>query len=155
MDMKLEPTGPQALWEETFSKLGRSAPMQRADENDMAYLRRVSRVGRRYIPSGEEIAQVRFDSTMPDAVVPRFSEMMRERVEANLRRTDNLDPRDSNYRVVHVTDPNTGMKIREFYRARPFTDDFALPARRVVRINAPSSTPLYAADRASLGQVFR
>jgi hypothetical protein len=155
MNMRLEPTGPQALWEETFQKLGRSAPMQRADENDMAYLRRVARVGRKYIPSGEEIARVAFDYTMPDAVVPKFSEMMRERVEANLRRTDNLDPRDPSYRVVHVTDENTGTKIREFYRARPFTDDFGLPARRVVRINAPSSMPLYSADRASLGQVFR
>ena len=64
MDMRLEPTGPQALWEETFQKLGRSAPMQRADEGDMAYLRRVSRVGRKYIPSGEEIAQVPFDSSI-------------------------------------------------------------------------------------------
>ena len=73
MDMRLEPTGPQALWEETFQKLGRSAPMQRADESDMDYLRRVSRVGRRYIPRGEEIAQVRLRLTrMPDAVVPRF-----------------------------------------------------------------------------------
>jgi hypothetical protein len=155
MNMKLEPTGPQALWEETFQKLGRSAPMQRADENDMAYLRRVSRVGRRYIPAGEEIAQVRFDHTMPDAVVPKFSEMMRERVEANLRRTDNLDPRDTNYRVVHVTDESTGMKIREFYRARPFTDDFSRPCRRVTRINAPASMPLYQADRAGMAGVWR
>lgn len=38
MSMRLEPTGPQALWEETFQKLGRSAPMQRADEGDMDYL---------------------------------------------------------------------------------------------------------------------
>ena len=49
---------------------------------------------------------------------------------------------------------NTGMKIREFYRARPFTDDFGLPARRVVRINAPASTPLYSADRRSMGQLL-
>ena len=154
MDMKLEPTGPQALWEETFQKLGRSAPMQRADEGDMAYLRRVSRVGRKYIPRSEEICSVAFDYTMPDAVVPRFSEMMRARVEANLRRVDNLDPRDPNYRQVLVTDPNTGMKIREFYRARPFTDDFSLPTRRVVRINTPASTPLYSADRRVMGQIF-
>ena len=155
MDVRLEPIGPQARWEETFQKLGRSAPMQRADEDDLTYLRRVSRVGRRYIPAGEEICSVRFDSTMPDAVVVKFSEMMRQRVEANLRRTDNLDPSDPNYRVVHVTDENTGMKIREFYRARPFTDDFGLPTRRVVRINAPASMPLFAADRRALGQVFR
>ena len=154
MDMRLEPTGPQALWEETFQKLGRSAPAPRADERDMDYLRRVSRIGRKYIPSGEEIAKIPFDYTMPDSVVPRFSEMMRERVEANLRRTDNLDPRDPNYRVVHITDENTGMKIKEFYRARPFTDDFSTPCRRVTRINTPTSTPLYATDRRVMGQIF-
>lgn len=154
MDVKLEPVGPQAQWEETFQKLGRSAPAPRADERDLDYLRRVSRVGRRYIPAGEEIAAVRFDSTMPDAVVPKFSEMMRARVEANLRRTDNMDPNDPNYRVVHVTDENTGMRIREFYRARPFTDDFKLQTRRVVRINAPASMRLYSADRRSMGQIF-
>src|SRR4029077_509385 len=135
------------LWEETFQKLGRSAPTQRADENDMAYLRRVSRVGRKYIPAGEQIASVAFDYTMPDAVVPRFSEMMRERVEANLRRTDNLDPNDTSYRTVLVHDANTNGKIREFYRARPFTDDFKLPGRRVVRINAPEQRALYTASR--------
>jgi hypothetical protein len=124
MDVKLEPVGPQALWEETFQKLGRSALAPRADESDLQYLRRVSRVGRKYVPIGEEICSVAFDHTLPDAVAPKYSEMMRQRVEANLRRTDNLDPNDTNYRVVHVTDQNTGMKIREFYRARPFTDDF-------------------------------
>jgi hypothetical protein len=44
----------------------------------MDYLRRLSRVGRKYIPAGEEIARVRFDYTLPDEVVPKFSEMMRE-----------------------------------------------------------------------------
>jgi hypothetical protein len=154
MDVKLEPIGFQAQWEETFQKLGRSAPAQKADENDMAYLRRVSRVGKRYIPAGEEIASVNF-SELPDAVVPKFSEMVRARVEANLRRTDNLDPNDPNYRVVHITDPNTNMKIREFYRARPFTDDFKLPLRRVTRINAPQSTTLYSADRRETAGLFR
>ena len=38
--------------------------------------------------------------------------MMRERVEANLRRTDNLDPNDTSYRTVLVTDANTGGKIK-------------------------------------------
>ena len=79
---------------------------------------------------------------------------MRQRVEANLRRTDNLDPNDPTYKVVHVTDENTGMKIREFFRARPFTDDFGTRCRRVSRINAPASMPLYAADRARMGLVF-
>jgi hypothetical protein len=154
MEMKLEPTGPQALWDETWAKLGRSAPAQQADEGNMDYLRRMSRLGRKYIPAGEEIAQVHFDRSLPDAVVPEFSERMRQRVEANLRRTDNLDPNDSNYRVVHVTDPNTGMRIKEFYRARPFTDDFGTPCRRVVRVNVPASTVLYAANRADMAGVW-
>ena len=153
-EVKLESSGPQALWDETWAKLGRSAPAPRADEREADYLRRMARVGRRYIPSGEEIAGVAFDHTMPDAVVPRFAEMMRERVEANLRRTDNLDANDPNYRVVHVTDGNTGMRIREFYRARPFTDDFKLPPRRVVRINAPASTTLYSIDRRDVAGFF-
>jgi hypothetical protein len=154
-DVKLESSGPQALWDETWAKLGRSAPAPRADEGNADYLRRMARIGRKYIPSGEEIAGVAFDHTMPDAVVPRFSEMMRERVEANLRRTDNLDPNDTNYRVVHVTDENTGMRIREFFRARPFTDDFLLPPRRVVRINAPAGTTLYSIDKAGMAGVWR
>ena len=64
-------------WDATFAKLGRSAPAQRADESGIDYQRRLARIGRKYIPSGEEIARVRFDHTMVDAVVPRFSEMMR------------------------------------------------------------------------------
>ena len=55
------------------------------------YQRRLAELGSRYIPRGEQIAGVDF-SQLPNEVVPRFSEMMRERVEANLRRTDNLDP---------------------------------------------------------------
>ena len=155
MDVKLEPIGHQAAWEETFQKLGRSAPAQKADESDMAYLRRVSRVGRKYIPAGEEICSVAFDHTLPDSVVPKYSEMMRAAVERNLRRVDNMDPADPNYRTVFVTDENTGMKIREFFRPRPFTDDFGTPCRRVVRVNAPASMPLYAADRRAMGQIFR
>ena len=84
---------------------------------------------------------------LPNEVVPKFSEMMRERVEANMRRTDNLDPNDTNYRTVLVTDANTNGKIKEFYRARPFTDDFKLPGRRVVRINAPEQRTLYSSNR--------
>ena len=110
------------------------------------YQRRLADLGRKYIPRGEQIAGVNFVQ-LPDEVVPRFSEMMRERVEANLRRTDNLDPNDTNYRTVLVTDANTNGKIREFYRARPFTDDFKLPGRRVVRINAPETRAVYTASR--------
>ena len=153
-EVKLEPTGPQALWDETWAMLGRTAPAPRAGEGDADYLRRMARLGREYIPSGEEIARVKFDSSMPDNMVPRFAEMMRSRVEANLRRTDNLDPNDSNYRVVHVSDGNTGMRIKEFYRRRPFTDDFGVRCRRVSRINAPASMPLYAAAKSTMAGIY-
>jgi hypothetical protein len=151
---RLEPIGPVAQWDETFQKLGRSAPPPHADESDLQYLRRVSRIGRRYIPAGEEIAKVAFDSSMPDSAVRTFSEQMRKRVEANLRRTDNLDPNDPTYRTVLVTDPHTNMKIREFFRARPFTDDFGTRCRRVSRINAPASMPLYATDKSAMAGIY-
>jgi hypothetical protein len=86
---------------------------------------------------------------MPDEVVAKFSAMARERVEANLRRTDNLDPDDKTYRTVLVTDDNTGQKIREFYRARPFTDDFTRWGRLVTRINAPVQQTLYSRREAA------
>ena len=145
-DAHLEPTGVHAVWDETFQKLGRSAPAQRADESIYNYQRRLAELGSKYIPRGEQIAGVNF-SQLPNEVVPKFAEMMRERVEANMRRTDNLDPSDKSYRTVLVTDDNTGGKIREFYRARPFTDDFKLPGRRVVRINAPEQRALYSSNR--------
>ena len=90
------------------------------------YQRRLAELGSRYIPRGEQIAGVDFYK-LPNGVVPKFSEMMRERVEANLRRTDNLDP------MIRMTgcpshDDNTDGKIREFYRARPFTDYFKCPS---------------------------
>jgi hypothetical protein len=153
-DVRLESSGPQAQWDETWAKLGRTAPQPRAGEGDADYLRRMARLGREYIPSGEEIARVKFDSSMPDAVVPKFSEMMRSRVEANLRRVDNLDKNDPNYKVIHVADGNTGMRIREFYRARPFTDDFGVRCRRVSRINAPASMPLYAVDKSAMAGIY-
>jgi hypothetical protein len=98
------------------------------------------------VPRGEQIAGVDF-TQLPNEVVQKFAEMMRERVEANMRRTDNLDPNDTSYRTVLVQDANTNGKIREFYRARPFTDDFKLPGRRVVRINAPEQRTLYSSNR--------
>jgi hypothetical protein len=142
----------QEDWDATFAKLGRSAPAQRADELTTDYQRRLARVGRKYIPAAEEIARVRFDYTMPDGVVPKFSEMMRAAVERNLYRTDNMEPGEM--RPVLETDPNTGAKIRSWIGPTSFVKDMGLPCRRVVRINAPSSTPLYAADRRSMGQLL-
>ena len=82
-------------------------------------------------------------------MVPKFSEMMRDRVKAEIcaARTILPDPNDTSYRTVLVTDDNTGGNHREFYRARPFTDDFKLPGRRVVRINAPEQRTLYSSNR--------
>jgi hypothetical protein len=141
------------LWDATFAKLGRSAPAQRADEATVDYQRRLARVGRKYIPSGEEIARVRFDSSMVDSVVPRFSEMMRAAVERNLYRTDNMQ--EGELRPVLETDENTGMKTRKWIGPTSFVKEMGRPCRRVVRINTPASTPLYAADRRSMGQIFR
>ena len=139
-------------WDSTFAKLGRSAPAQRADESGLDYQRRLARVGRKYIPSGEEIARVRFDSTMVDSVVPKFSEMMRSAVERNLYRTDNMEPGEM--RPVLETDPNTGAKIRSWIGPTSFVKEMGRPCRRVTRINVPSSTPLYSTDRRSMGQIF-
>ena len=102
----------QERWDGTFAKLDRSCPAQRADEDSTDYLRRLSRIGRRYIPANEEIARVKFDDTLPDAVVGKFSEMMRSAVERNIYRTDNMQPGE--LRSVMVTDPNTGAQQRHF-----------------------------------------
>jgi hypothetical protein len=139
-------------WDATFAKLGRSAPAQRADEATVDYQRRLARVGRKYIPAAEEIARVRFDHTMPDGVVRKFSEMMRAAVERNLYRTDNMQPGEM--RPVLEVDPNTGRQIRSWIGPTSFVKEMGQPCRRVVRINTPSSTPLYSADRRSMGQIF-
>jgi hypothetical protein len=143
----------QERWDETFSKLGRSAPAQRADEGTLDYQRRLARVGRKYIPAGEEIASVRFDYSMPDAVVPKFSEMMRSAVERNLYRVDNMQPGEM--RAVLETDPNTGMKIRHWIGPTSFVKDMGRPCRRVVRIAAPAGTTLYGTDKAGMAGVWR
>jgi hypothetical protein len=109
MSVQLEPIGAQARWDATFAKLERSAPMRRSDESTVDYLRRLSRIGRRYIPAGEPIARVRFDHTLPDEAVGRFAEMMRERVEANITRTDNMSAGE--LRSYIETDENSGRKI--------------------------------------------
>jgi hypothetical protein len=106
----------QERWDSTFAKLDRSCPAQRADEDPVDYLRRLSRIGRKYIPEGEQIARVKFDHTLPDAVVPKYSELMRQCVEKNLYRTDNMEPGE--VRAVMRIDENTGQKIREYYGPR-------------------------------------
>jgi hypothetical protein len=130
--MSFEPTGIQARWDSTFQKLDRSCPAQRADESSTDYLRRLSRIGKRYIPAGEPIASVKFDSSLPDSVVSKFSEQMRQAVERNLYRTDNMEPGE--VRAVMKIDEATGQKIREYYGPRvSFLDDMG--AIRKARLN--------------------
>jgi hypothetical protein len=136
----------QERWDATFQKLDRSAPAQRADEASVDYLRRLSRIGRRYIPAHEEIARVKFDATLPDETVPKFSELMRAAVERNLYRTDNMQPGEM--RSVMVVDPNTGAQQRHFVGPTAFVRNPLYghrDCRRVTRISAPAGSTLWAA----------
>ena len=63
----LEPTGVHAQWDETFQKLGRTAPAQGAGESVYDYQRRLAQLGSKYIPRGEQIAGVDF-SQLPNEV---------------------------------------------------------------------------------------
>ena len=136
----------QERWDRTFSMLDRSCPAQRADEDSTDYLRRLSRVARRYIPAGEEIARVRFDHTLPDEYVGRYSELMRQCVEKNLRRTDNMQPGEM--RSIMRVDENTGQKTREWIGPTSFVRNSLYghrDCRRVTRIAAPSGSTLWQA----------
>jgi hypothetical protein len=119
----------QERWDGTFAKLDRSCPAQRADEAEVDYLRRLSRIGKCYIPKGEQMASVNF-AELPDAVVPKFSELMRAAVERNLYRTDNMQPGEM--RAVMRIDENTGQKIREWIGPDSFVKSMGLPCRRVI-----------------------
>jgi hypothetical protein len=119
----------QERWDGTFAKLDRSCPARRADEAEVDYLRRLSRIGKKYIPRGEQMASVKF-SELPDEVVPKFSELMRAAVERNLYRTDNMAPGEM--RAVMRIDENTGQKIREFYGPDSFVKAMGQPCRRVI-----------------------
>ena len=119
----------QERWDGTFAKLDRSCPAQRADEAPVDYLRRLSRIGRRYIPKGEQMASVNF-AELNDDVVPKFSELMRAAVERNLYRTDNMAPGE--LRAVMRVDENTGQKIREWIGPDSFVKAMGQPCRRVI-----------------------
>jgi hypothetical protein len=119
----------QERWDATFSKLDRSCPAQRADEAQVDYLRRLSRIGRRYIPKGEQMASVNF-AELPDNVVGKYSELMRQCVERNIMRTDNMAPGE--LRAVMITDENTGAKHRCWVGKDSFVKAMMQPCRRVV-----------------------
>jgi hypothetical protein len=153
----------QERWNDTFSKLvseagpnGRTCPSRRADESSVDYLRRLSRIGRRYIPAGEPIAKVQFDHTLPDDVVAKFSEQMRQAVERSLYRTDNMAPGD--VRAVLRVDEATGQKIREYYGPRvAFIDNMGMV--RKARLNREladaSQRSKYPLNRADWAVTYR
>jgi hypothetical protein len=128
-------------------KLDRSCPAQRADEAPVDYLRRLSRIGRRYIPKGEQMASVNF-AELPDEVVPKFSELMRAAVERNLYRTDNMAPGEM--RAVMVVDEQTGQKQRHFIGPDSFVKAMGQPCRRVVSGLFQSDVPRFRAMTSSI-----
>jgi hypothetical protein len=139
----------QERWDATFQKLDRSCPAQRADEARVDYLRRLSRIGRRYIPKGEQMASINF-AELPDETVPKFSELMRAAVERNLYRTDNMQPGEM--RAVMVVDPNTGAQQRHFVGPQSFVRNPLYghrDCRRVVRISRPATVALWEAQDAA------
>jgi hypothetical protein len=68
-------------------------------------------------------------SGLPDSAVPIFAEMMRERVEANIVRTDNMRPGE--LRLYIETDENTGSKIRCWVGPESFVKSMGRPCRQV------------------------
>ena len=133
----------QERWDGTFAKLDRSCPAQRADEDSTDYLRRLSRIGRRYIPKSEQMASINW-TELPDETVPKFSELMRAAVERNLYRTDNMAPGEM--RSVMVVDPNTGALQRHFVGPTAFVRNPLYghrDCRRVTRISAPAGSTLW------------
>jgi hypothetical protein len=108
-------------------------------------MRRLSRIGRKYIPRAEPMARVKFDDTLPDNTVEQFSELMRECVEKNAVRTDNMAPGEM--KMVRKRDPNSGREIIEWHGPDSFVKAMGLPARRA-RILAPPQQVL-AGDGAS------
>ena len=140
-------TSAQERWQSTFEKLDRSAPAQRADEGSTDYLRRLSRIGKKYIPRAEQMASVNFRE-LPDEVVPKFSELMRACVERNLFRVDNMAAGEM--RSVMVVDPQTGAKQRHWIGPTSFVRDPLVghrDCRRVVRITRPAAVSLWEASQ--------
>lgn len=63
--------------------------------------------------------------------------MVRERVEANLYRTDNMAPGEMG--PVLEVDPQTGQQIRVWFGPTSFVKDMGRLCRRVTRIAAPAA----------------
>jgi hypothetical protein len=143
----------QERWHATFEKIDRSCPSQRADESSTDYLRRLSVIGKKYLPWSEDVKRVKFqDGGLPDDLVEKFSELVREAVERNLRRTDNMA--SGEMRAISVVDENTGAKQRHWIGPDSFVKSMGLPVRRVLRINVPPMSTLYSADRSGMRGIF-
>jgi hypothetical protein len=134
MSEQFEPVGAQARWDETFSKLDRSCPPRRGDESGTDYLRRLAIIGKRYIPKSEQIYSVTFRrdtaDPLPDKAVPKFAEQVRQCVERNIMRTDNMAPGEM--RAVMITDASTGAKHRCWVGPDSFVKAMAQPCRLVI-----------------------
>ena len=141
----------QENWDDVFSKLGRSAPAQRADESNIDYERRLASLGQRYIPAGEDVAKIDF-AKLPDDVVGKFSSMTQDALTRNLFRTDNMQPGE--LREVYTKDPNSSQVIRNFVGPDSFVKAMGLPGRRVVKINAPEQRTLYSNRREAASTWF-
>jgi hypothetical protein len=129
----------QEDWDAVFSKFGRSCPARRADESSIDFQRRLSIIGKRYLPNDEPVRKVVF-KRLPDSVVPKFSSMVMEAVERNLHRTDNMEPGE--LRPLLHTDAG-GTRTTQFVGPDSFVKAMTQPCRRVVRINAPQPQVLY------------
>jgi hypothetical protein len=123
----------QERWDGTFAKLDRSCPAQRADESGTDYLRRLAIIGKRYLPKSEDIHSVTFrrdsSDSLPDTVVPKYAELVRQAVEKNLYCTDNMEPGE--LRPVMVADEQTGMKQRHWVGKDCFVKAMSAPLRKV------------------------
>jgi hypothetical protein len=143
-----KPVSIQERWSATFSLLDREAPIRKADEAQVDYLRRLSRIGKRYLPLSEPITEVRF-SELPDDTVEQYSELCREAVERNLYRVDNMEPHT--YRAIVKIDAHTGRKVREWIGPDSFCSDPRyghLPGRKVLQIvRPPPAEVLYQSRR--------
>ena len=135
----------QERWDGTFAKLDRSCPAQRADEGSTDYLRRLSRIGRKYIPKAEQMASINF-AELPDETVPKFSELMRAAVERNLYRTDNMAPGEMRSVVHSSKTPARGSRMdrpQSFVRTRFMaTATAAVSPGSAPRLAAPCGRPL-------------
>jgi hypothetical protein len=135
----------QERFDDAFSVWGRSAPAMRADEGTSSYIRRMARVAQKknYLAYDEKVKRIDFDQ-LPDHALPQFTEMLIDGIRRSVKRADTV-PEGVERKVVEI-DGNTGQKITSFVRPdnESFVKDFTQPCRRVVRINAPATTPLYA-----------